>query len=150
MSEQSVLRRLTSKQIKDRWKDIRALLDVSLPPSTTSSDKNMMRVLESLLEGSLQCWMVLNGEKPVGMLITSIIIEAGTLERNLLIYSFNSIGISDELLFTGFSELCKVAREAKCVNLQAYTENDRIVELVQQLGGTASVKFLSVPIKKEV
>ena len=105
----------------------------------------------SLLEGTAQCWVEYEEENGVnkvyGFLVTTFISDIISGTNNLLIYSlFSSRPITDDIWIKGLQTVRKYAKANKCEKIVAYSNVERIVEVVGMLGGNVEWQFISFPV----
>ena len=67
--------------------------------------------------------------------------------RNLLIYSlFGARPIEDAIWIRGLETIKKYAKANDCAKVVAYSNVERIEEIVNSLGGEIEWKFISFPV----
>ena len=142
---------LLPDQISSKWNIIKRGIEVSVPPTITSSPKVMNNILMGLLEGSAQCWVEYEvvKEKSIvyGFLITTVMEDFLSGVRNLLIYSlYGARPIDDDIWVRGLITLRKYAKANNCEKVIAYSNIERIEEIVRSLGGKVEWKFISFPV----
>ena len=146
-----MLIRLTVEQISSFWDIIRYAVEQALPPVAGEGPDKMNNVLESLLEGSSDCWTSYEREdneiKINAVLITKVLIDSVTNTRSLLIYSLYGYNEIDNGSWTeGYKALIKWAIKCKCVRIVGYTDEEKIIRVVEHMGGEAKFRFISLPI----
>ena len=82
-----------------------------------------------------------------GFVITTVMEDFLSGIRNLLIYSlFGARPIEDSMWVRGLETMRKYAKANRCVKVMAYSNIDRIEEIVKSLGGEIEWKFISFPV----
>jgi len=138
-------------QIPDRWEMIKFGVERALLPTVDVTPEVINNILMSLLDGSAQCWVEyrVEGEKSIvyGLLITTVTEDFLSGTRNLLIYAlFGTRPIDDIIWVEGLETLTKFARFNRCKKVTAYSNVERIEEIVESLGGKVEWKFISFPV----
>ena len=138
-------------QIAEKWDILRYGVEEAVPPTISSSPRVMNNILMSLLDGSAQCWVEYKVEEEkivvYGFVITTIMEDFLSGVRNLLIYSlFGARPIEDDIWIRGLETMRKYARANGCEKVMAYSNIDRIEEIVKSLGGEIEWKFISFPV----
>lgn len=135
------------EQIARHWDVIREAISEALPP-TVRSRENLNKVLESLLIGNMQCWISVSSRtKQVNAIVTtSVVTDAVTEEKSLLIFSVFAYGPLDDIAWKeGFNTLRIFGRSKDCVSMVAYTENPYIVELGKKYNGGV-FSYITIPL----
>ena len=150
-----MLTKLLPDQISKFWDVIAYALDQS-PPITVSNPEDWKnRILASAISGKISVWAsyVKEDEKVKfeGIALTSISYDDLLMVNSLLIYYIYSYDYEQIPLDTykdGITVLSKYAKKHKCVNIHAYTTEDRVKEIVTRLGGDATVTLLTFDIDR--
>jgi hypothetical protein len=143
-----MLIQLTPEQCTIYWEDLSTGIKNSMPPFAAVTDEGLNRVLENLLNGTMQAWVALDrnekGSFVVAAAITMIHSEIGTGQKNLLIYSlFGYKFVQESIWKEGLSGIRQFAKSMECLKVIAYTSVPRVVEIAKSLGGSAEYTFLS-------
>lgn len=146
-----MLLRLTDDQISAYWNNIRQTLLFNDLPMADASEEKMKVILEGLLSGSVQAWVLFEmedmKEKIYAMAITSFVYEPVTLTKNLVIYNlYGYTFVPPRLWLEGIKTLRKYAKAEKCHNIIAYSKIPRVLEIVKELGGDTSMHVISLEI----
>lgn len=144
-----MLIKLLSEQIAKYWDVIKYAVEESVPPIANENYDKMNRILEALLNGSMDCWVSVNDEnkKIEAIVVTTFSEDYCSGVRNLLIYSiFGYNEISDKSWAEGFETLSKWAKSCGCIRIIAYTDVDRIKEVVNSIGGNTRYSLVSIPL----
>lgn len=143
-----MLRRLTNDQTTRYWSDIKAHLLYTLPPQMEISDEALNNILESILRGNSQVWVVMGegdmAKEIYAMVITTFSIEETTKTKNLLIYSLSGYRfVPEDLWKDAIIKMKAYARGNSCHKIIAYTQIKRILTIAGDLGADTSVSLVS-------
>jgi len=144
-----MLVRLLPEQISHRWDTIKEAISRALPPTVNGGPKTFNNILEDLLNGEKQCWVSQRrGDHKIDAVVTTQIqVDNDSEEKTLLIYSVSSFDkLSGESWVEGFEGLRKYALSEECAAITGFTNVDKVVQIVEKLGGDASRRFLRIPI----
>lgn len=144
-----MLVKLLSEQITSYWNVIKYAVEESVPPIANENYNKMNKILEALLNGSMDCWVSVSDEdkRVEAVVVTAISEDYCSGIRNLLIYSlFGYSEISDKSWAEGFETLSKWAKKLGCVRMIAYTDVERIKEVVKTIGGDTRYSLVSIPL----
>lgn len=132
---------LSKNQIADNWEVIKFSIMNSLPP-TVSVDVDSNFIMKSLMDDTLQCWSVFEmdeeGNQEYHAIITTMpVVEPGTEDYNLLIYSLFSFkgNTPHNIWIEGFEALKRYASSCGYKKIIAYTKVPFIINKVKELGG---------------
>ena len=145
-----MLLRLLPEQISEQWDTIKPTIEESLRSACEDADMN--EVLTSLLNASSQCWVSSRKADNGGNIIEGIIITIITRDlfgegRNLLIYSLFGYSMETKEAWRGGAKaLALFAKSTQCSRITAYTDVPSLLKLVENLGGTANQRFISIPV----
>lgn len=143
-----MLVRLTNNQVSHYWSDIKAHIVYTLSPTMETSEETLNSILENLLLGQSQAW-VITGEKEdaaniYAMAITTFTVEGNTKTKNLLIYSLHGYQFIPEVLWKdAVDKMLEFAKGQGCYKVLAYTKVKRIIDVVKNLGADTSVTLIS-------
>ncbi len=143
-----MLKRLENNQVTKYWSDIKAHLIYTMTPQMEVTDEALSNVLENILKGNSQVWLILgegkDASKVHAMGITTFTIEETTNTKNLLIYSLSGYRhVPEELWKDAIVKMKAYARGNKCYKVIAYTQVDRIINIAKGLGADTSVTLIS-------
>lgn len=115
-----------------------------MPPLASYADPEIMNnVLSNILNGELQCWVLYRGEETVGVGTFEVLFDVPTGIKSLLIYSlYTYVPFSYDLWSLLLVRLRKHAKELGCRRIVGYTNVDRVVDLVNVLGGRSDFRFI--------
>ena len=142
---------LLPSQISSKWDAIKYAISESVPPTVDMSSKVMNNILMSLLDGTAQYWISyqeIEDEKVVNaILVTRVIDDSFTETRTLQIFTlFGTRPIDDAYWIEGLATLRKYAKVNSCLKVTAYSNVERIEEVVEFLGGKVEWKFISFAV----
>jgi hypothetical protein len=150
-----VLHRLANDQISRYWNDIQDGIAASVPPLVDDTGSALNQIMENLLLRKMQAWLLYDeqgtAEQPVAkiyaLVVTQIWEEPGSLTRNLLVYALcGYASIPEELWKSGLEGLRAWARKKECKSIVAYTRVQRMVDVVNMLGGDTQTTFLQLEV----
>ena len=134
-----MLTKLLPDQVSKFWDVISYAMEQSLPPTVGENPDKMNNILMAALSGKLDIWAsyVKNDKvnKFEGILATRIIYDDVTNMNNLLIYAIYGYDkVSKESWEDGLRTIVKYAKSRKCSLIVAYTNEPRVVQVVNSLG----------------
>ena len=143
-----MLVKMMPEQVMHYWDNIKEALKGTLPPYVTDSPDKMMKIQAGFLGELVQCWVSVN-DKPdvVGFVVTRVLYDDFTDSTNLLIisiYTFEKSTKEDWL--GGFETIRKFAKGRGCDKIIAYTNEDKILKVVEMFGGVAEYTFVSIDL----
>lgn len=142
--------KLLEDQVAQYWEVIKYAIRQSLPPITYDSDEKLNNLLEALLLGKLQCWVVSANPEDVkteALITTRISEDEVSRTRSLLIYTlFSFKPLSEEVVNALRDGLLRYAKANKCSRVIAYTKDANVLSIATKYGMTSSYTFLSFDI----
>jgi len=113
----------------------------------------MNRILAAALSGRVEVWASYTKEdgknKFEGIVLTKILYDDVSDTRNLLIYCLYGYNkVSDNSWINGILTLAKYAKSRRCSQIVAYTDVQRIIKVVNSLGGESKYTFISFDVNK--
>ncbi len=150
-----MLIKLLPDQIAKRWDFIYETVTNAMPAFAYESPDFKKNLLQSFLIGKMECWAAHeindNGEQIIHAIITTCI-RTDDLNENktLLFYSLYAFGenFSRDYWSKGLLTLLKYAKAHNCVAVEAYTQNENLVNLARRLGGEIH-SYISFPIRRK-
>lgn len=125
------------------WEDIKRHLVYSLSPQFGSDEEALSNILESLLNGNSQAWILIKGKDVYAMSITTFGIEEATKTKNLLIYSLSGYKyVPEDLWKKAFSTLIAFARNNDCEKIVAYSSVSVVISIAKKLGANTDISLL--------
>ena len=131
-----MLVRLMTEQIQANWALIKHVLEQTLPPIYLGQPEFYTACLDAMLEGQMQVWSGLNEGNPIGLVITNFVREELLDQTNMLIFAFHGFeNMPLDVIRQGYETIAQSARAAGCSGLIAYTQDERVKQLAQRMGG---------------
>lgn len=148
-----MLTKLTPDQISKFWDLIKYAIEQSLPPTVGESPDKMQRILESALAGRVDVWAGYERKdgkaKMEGIVLTQFLFDTAARTKSLLIYCLYGYDfISNSTWQDSLVTLVKYASGKRCNQIVAYTDVDKIIEMVNKLGGETKYTFITFDVKK--
>lgn len=142
--------RLEPGQVGDYWE----LVKLGLTGGLAGADRSQVRdqnILEQLIAGSMQCWLLVSSEGVEAMATSQIYEDAITLEKIFYIYSlwsYNETGTvpMDEWV-KAFNGLRDYADKQGCTKIVSYTNEDRVKAIYEAAGGVERFSFMVAKVK---
>lgn len=143
-----MLIKLLPQNIADNWELLREAVRKSLPPIAGESPDKMNKILESLLVGTMTCWIRVNEVGDIyGVGITQEIYDLPSDTKNLLIYClYHFKPMSDEMWEADLTLLRQYAKGSGFDSIVAYTEEPRLLDLVKKFGGETKYTFITLGV----
>jgi hypothetical protein len=135
--------------VSEQWEDgIKGAIEYALPPlAHYDSPDRMGNILTSLLSGDMECWTVWKGEDICIIATLQVLLDNASGVRSLLIYSIYAyINITINMWGTLVKFLSTLAREQNCNRIVAYTNVERVKEIIRSVGGDTSYSFISLEV----
>ena len=145
--------RLLPDQVERYWSAFEWAVEDSLPPMDVSNGR-LTRILESILTGSMQAWVlyrIIEHKQVVkAILLTTITTEEWDNTFSLLVYAIRSFKVLDRKDMKEMLACLRLfAEESRCVNITAYIPNKRNRLLCEALGGKEVAAYMVIPLKEE-
>lgn len=126
-------------------------LEAGVPPYAYTDPQRNNNIFASLLRGEMQLWIAYvrttKEIKAVAIVITTVEEDGCSGVRNLLIYTlYGWSRIPGELYATSIETLKKWARARQCHRVVALTANERILELIEGLGGNSEYRMVTIDV----
>lgn len=141
---------LDPASVMQMWPSINSHILFALPPLSNVGQWTEERVLAAINRGELTLWLYSEGPRILAIITTTMTGDTITGERAMLIYSAHSDGglqLADWQTMVG--KLGEAARAGGMSRLVAYSDVDRVINLVQELGGKAAVRMCELPMPEE-
>lgn len=146
--EEPLLLKTVPEQVSSKWEIFAPLLEKSLPPTVTNRRLRMANVLRAILMEELQVWVFVD-ENQVERYIMSTTIRTDkvSLGKDLLVYSFTSLGqVEPRYVKQGVEVLKKYAKGNGCQSIIAYSADERVTRFFEGLGGSANYKLMQMRV----
>jgi len=132
-------------------------IDQSLPPIANQNEFLDGSLLKSLLDGTVQLWVVLRhnedgtydrGHDGIQILYTTrISYDPATNSRVLVLYTMTFARQTDSsVLAHGLGELRRFAREQHCGKIIAYTDKDEVKLIAEKRAGAKTSYLLTLEV----
>lgn len=137
---------LTLKQVGDFWEEIQTALAEALP-LFQGKEQSVNRILRGLLEGFGKVWVLVKEGQPLAIVITSIYFDGLAGTRQVVIYALKALGFIDLKDYKkGLEQLKEYAKGQGCTRIVAYTDVERIKQVVRWLGGSDQFTFVALEV----
>jgi len=133
------------EQVSADWDNISPAIQGALPPLVPYGNPDIMNnILAKILEGELECWtLIKNEEETLGIGTFEVVLDVPSGVKSLLIYSlYTYIPFSYDLWGILLTRLRKHAREKGCHRISGFTNVDRVIDLVNVLGGRSDFRYI--------
>lgn len=143
---------LPKEQVKAHWEYIYPCILVSLPEFAPKDEKLKARLYKYAMEGILDVWAFIddvNSDTPQIKVIATTMIQGDPVigNRDLLVYTFFKFHkASEEEWQTGFAELVRYAKLNECLYVTAYTNKQKIIDMLDKVRGMQKTTYLSFPV----
>lgn len=146
--EEFFLLKMLPEQISDKWEEFAPLIEMSLPPAVNRRRQRMANVLRSILLEELEVWCYWDKQKSLRYVVSTYVqVEPVSLSRDLLIYSFTSLGSLDiQELVRGFEVLKKYAESRGCYAILAYVDDARVMQVLERIGGKGNFTLMQMEV----
>ena len=147
-----MLVQLLPEQVSEYWDMIGDSIEKSMPPMDFHSPPRMLNILTMLMLGDMQCWFIMSAPEITGENIVAIattVVQGGgpTGIKTLEVYTlFARRELTKSMLSDAYNTLKKFAKSRDCYRIIAYSEIDRIISIVEELGGEAKYKFITLEV----
>ena len=142
-----MLVRILTDQVQNLWPAIKHGLKESLPPTVIANEQTMANTLAALLSGEMIAFAAVQNNDVYAIVILSFIWDNIVKEQSLLVFSlFAYRHIDDEMWQQGFAELRAFAKANFCNKIVAYSQNERILDLVNDLGGSTAYRYIELEV----
>jgi len=148
-----MLSKLTAGDISKNYDWIKNAIKDSVPNHIELTDEGMINIMKSLAVGGMEAWTIYSLDNDVQnikvLMITMITFDDIFDQNNLLIYSIKGFeSLSMKEWRDSLDSLMVYGRSRKISNITAFTNIDRVIKIVNELGGNTDTKFITIPIKQ--
>lgn len=135
-------------QIGALWQVLKAGIVAAQPVGVLLDEENLGNILQALLAGRMQAFVITKDKNIVGSLTTNLLIDTLSGTRNLFIYSlYTAVPSQDsEIWALGLEVLRKKAKELDCFKIMSYTSNERIIQMVDRIGGSTTMRVVELEV----
>ena len=147
-----MLVRLEYNQILENWSDICDSIKASGPPLSDLDDGQLDEILHRMSTDNMQCWVLCTMEEDLSTTVyaiatTTIWRELAGSNVNLLIYSlYGYRPVTNELWKDGLDTLRRFARSMGCKEIVAFTSVQRVISIVENLGGSTNTRLVRLEV----
>jgi hypothetical protein len=146
-----MLVKLLPENVTDNWEVVKEAIRKSLPPFAIDTPDKMTRILESIVLGQLEVWVYYEFEDEKlsikNITTTSIITDAESQTKNLLIYSTYSFGHTQiEDWQAGLTDLAQYAKSNDCAAITAFTRDAHVLKFLESVGAEIETRFIRVAV----
>lgn len=134
--EEPLLRKMLPEQVSKYWDAYAPLIEKSLPPTVHQRRQRMANVLRAVLMEDLVVWVYLDKQGKERYVTTTVVrTDEVSLAKNLLIYSFTSLGqLAPRELMFGFNKLGIYADGNGCNSIIAYVNDEKVKKFLGNQG----------------
>lgn len=127
--------------VAQSWDGIYKMFESALFRPSEMVKANLLR---GILSGVTQCWIYTREDVGVGMVLTNVTKEPYSQTRDLLVYAVVSNGNSKpEDWNDGLDTLVQFAKNKGCMRITAFTNNKKLIRLLQRFNADTDMRFLS-------
>jgi len=142
-----MLIKLTPDQCMKYWDLIKEDTLGALPPTVVITEETLTKMQENLLISKIQFWVVEVDGKILGSITTEIIFDDIVGTKNFLIVALNIYNhVSPSEVSSCLNTLKLYAKGRGCEQVIAYTNQQKIKDIVVKYGGDISYTFLTIPL----
>lgn len=137
--------KLSPDQISKQWEEgLCEAIEEALPPLAGYEDPSRMNnVLSSLLAGKMVCWELWLGDEIYGVGVFQVTLDEPSGIKNLLIYALYTYKpFSYDFWYLLLKTLRQYAKEQGCHRIVGFTDVDRIISIVNALGGSSEFRYI--------
>lgn len=144
-----MLVRLLPEQISYRWDTIKQTIVDTAPPYVNTSPEAMNKILMSLLDGSLQCWISVIDGKVDAVATTCVEEDFHSKTKNLLMYSVHALRqTTGRSWIEAFETVRKYALGEGCEAMVFITKEPKIIKIAEKFGGDVEWRYVRIPFSE--
>ena len=131
--------KLDNTTVVAQWNEVeQVFVDSFVHIKKDWNEEEKTLLLKAVSDNQLQCWGVFKDNKLIAFATTAITIEFWG-EKKLLIFSLYGFDrVSLQSWHKLISDLSKYAKSSGCKKIVAFTNNERVIEIVKMYGGDFS------------
>ena len=148
-----MLLKLSDDQVVRYWEDIKDAIVAAVPPLAESGIAHTTQLLENILMGQLQVWILAESKgndlavDTKGTVVTTVWKDIGTGARSLLIYALWGYSFIEAPLWQdGLETLRKFARAERCTKIVSYSKVPRIIQIAEGLGANTETRLITLEV----
>jgi hypothetical protein len=142
-----MLVKMLPSQVGDKWDILSYAISQSLPPTVMHDEASVEKALNNirlaLLKGTMQAWIVSEGNKVQAVSTTAVTVDSISGERNLIIYTlfgYRKMAISQ--WSAALDTLKHFAKTMGCSLICAFSDVERVKEIASGLDANVSNLFI--------
>lgn len=129
--------------IANSWPLLKRVIRDNPMPLMKTSNKELTKILERLMDNSITCWFGLEDNKVHTVILTEVLEDQATGTRNLMIVTISIIEkVSADEYLSMLETLRKYAKGLGCVNVFCYSSNEKLSKLFEEYGADTSYKLI--------
>ena len=140
-----MLTQLLDVDIGKMWNHIRDKIEDALPEGIRG-EVTMANILNLLLSGDMQAWVLSEGEDIKAVVTTLPIMDLPTGRKHFLIYTLWAKGVDEGEWIRGMEVLRRYAKSKGCQHIVAYTVLDVVRKRAMEMFGAKSETFIYMEV----
>lgn len=145
-----MLEKIPKSTIAELWKILAPMIQIAIPELYGKEERNMVNILEAMLDGSLIGWLIYSeGENPqmLGLVTTYFTFDAIGGSKSLMIYSLYGVDrIPKRVWFKGIETIKKFAKASNCHYIIALTTLEHFKDNAKKLGADVSTTLIKMEV----
>ncbi len=145
-----MLVKILKSRVSELWRVLAPMIQIAIPDLYQKEERNMVNILEAMLEGSLTGWFIYDEqEEPqiVGLITTHFVYDAIGGNKSLMIYSLYGVNnMPKEVWFKGIKTLIKFAKANDCISVSALTQLSNVKSIAEKLGADVSTTLIKLEV----
>ncbi len=145
IKDQFQLVKLSPEQVSEQWEDgLKDAIEASLPPiATYETPERMNNILNHIIGGYMDCWTLWQEEEIFAVGVFQVIIDTPSQVKSLLIYALYTYKpFTYDFWYILLKALRQSAKQQGCRRIVGYTNVDRIIGIVNALGGSSDYRYI--------
>ena len=143
-----LLVRLTEENVAEYWDIVRYAMRSALPPTAMDSPEKLNNILESLLLGKTQAWVVLeepDSKQLRALLTTYIHVDEASKTRTLMLYTIHAfLPLGEDEANAVYEGVMRYAKANKCNKISTYTDDENVISILAKYGMKQQYVFLTI------
>lgn len=134
-------------QVAAQWEDLYPSIEAALPPIVGDTIDRKGNLLKAILSGNAILWVIVDTNTIYGLMLTTFHTDVPSGARNLLIYAlYANMKIPDSVIESTYEVLKRFAKAELCSHIIAYTNNDRVLRMVEKIRGDSSTRLIVLEV----
>lgn len=131
----------------DLWPAIASHILLDMVPLASREPWSEERLMTAVVRGHLEVWLYTEGARVLAVVTTTMTADGITGAQALLIYSASGMErLGDADWRTMFAQVSRYARVAGAAKIVAFTSVPRVLQIVNDLGGSTVQVLCELPI----